>query len=123
MKLLVNISRFIVGVLFIFSGLIKANDPHGLAYKMQEFFEVWSANASLTSFMQWLSNYALPFSIIMITLEMAYEVTAHAISVVVAPMLPLISLSDTLTMDVSINCSSAAEIAVITRMARSAPTG
>ena len=69
MKLLVNISRFIVGVLFIFSGLIKANDPHGLAYKMQEFFEVWSANASLTNFMQWLSNYALPFSIIMITLE------------------------------------------------------
>lgn len=69
MKFLVNISRIIVGVLFIFSGLIKANDPHGLAYKMQEFFEVWSANASLTTFMQGLSTYALPFSIIMITLE------------------------------------------------------
>ncbi|MEO8960572.1 MAG: BT_3928 family protein [Ginsengibacter sp.] len=69
MKFLVNISRIIVGVLFIFSGLIKANDPHGLAYKMQEFFEVWSANASLTTFMQGLSTYALPFSIITITLE------------------------------------------------------
>ena len=74
MKILVNISRFIVGVLFIFSGLIKANDPHGLAYKMQEFFEVWSANASLANFMQWLNNYALAFSIIMITLEIVVGV-------------------------------------------------
>jgi uncharacterized membrane protein YphA (DoxX/SURF4 family) len=69
MKIPVKISRILVGVLFIFSGLVKANDPHGLAYKMQEFFEVWSNNASLTDFMHWLSNYALPFSIIMITLE------------------------------------------------------
>lgn len=69
MKLLVNISRVIVGVLFIFSGLVKANDPHGLSYKMQEFFDVWAQNSSLTSTMHWLSDYALPFSIIMITLE------------------------------------------------------
>ncbi len=69
MKLLVNISRVIVGVLFIFSGLVKANDPLGLSYKMQEFFEVWARNASLTSTMNWLSDFALPFSIIMITLE------------------------------------------------------
>ena len=69
MKLLVNIARIIVGILFIFSGLIKANDPLGLSYKMQEFFDVWSQNASLTSMMHWLSDYALPFSIIMITLE------------------------------------------------------
>src|SRR3982750_2237112 len=41
MKILVNIARIIVGVLFIFSGLVKANDPLGLSYKMQEFFELW----------------------------------------------------------------------------------
>ncbi len=41
MKLAVNIVRFIVGALFIFSGLVKANDPLGLSYKMQEFFELW----------------------------------------------------------------------------------
>src|SRR5476649_283806 len=35
------IIRWFVGLLFIFSGLIKANDPLGLSYKMQEFFEVW----------------------------------------------------------------------------------
>jgi hypothetical protein len=40
MKLLLNLLRIIVGVLFIFSGLVKANDPLGLSYKMEEFFEV-----------------------------------------------------------------------------------
>ena len=41
MKILVTIARIVVGILFIFSGLIKANDPLGLSYKMQEFFEIW----------------------------------------------------------------------------------
>ncbi len=75
MKILVNICRVIVGVLFIFSGLVKAMDPHGLAYKMQEFFEVWATSVpSLASFMHWLSDYALPFAIIMITLEIVVGV-------------------------------------------------
>lgn len=38
MKLLVNVSRIIVGVLFIFSGFIKLNDPVGFSYKLQEYF-------------------------------------------------------------------------------------
>jgi len=74
MKILVNICRVIVGVLFIFSGLVKAMDPKGLAYKMQEFFEVWATNNSLANFMHWLNNYALPFAIIMITLEIVVGV-------------------------------------------------
>jgi uncharacterized membrane protein YphA (DoxX/SURF4 family) len=61
MKTFLNISRIIVGVLFIFSGLVKANDPLGLSYKMQEFFEIWN--------MHWLNNYTLAFSILMITFE------------------------------------------------------
>ncbi|MBA3673740.1 MAG: DoxX family protein [Chitinophagaceae bacterium] len=70
MKTIVNISRIIVGVLFIFSGLIKANDPLGLSYKMQEFFEVWGKSfPSLHSLMLFLNDYALTFSIITITLE------------------------------------------------------
>jgi uncharacterized membrane protein YphA (DoxX/SURF4 family) len=61
MKPLVNFSRIFVGVLFIFSGLIKANDPLGLSYKMQEFFEVWNFH--------WLDHYTLAFSVIMIVFE------------------------------------------------------
>ncbi len=49
MKAAVNIARIIVGILFIFSGLVKANDPLGLSYKMQEFFELWG----MTKFNSW----------------------------------------------------------------------
>ncbi len=70
MRIIVNISRIIVGVLFIFSGLIKANDPLGLSYKMQEFFEVWGNSfPSLHSTMVFLNDYALAFSVITITFE------------------------------------------------------
>jgi len=61
MKLLLLISRFLVGLLFIFSGLIKANDPLGLSYKMQEFFEVWGWHA--------LNPFTLALSILIISLE------------------------------------------------------
>jgi uncharacterized membrane protein YphA (DoxX/SURF4 family) len=70
MRIIVNISRIIVGLLFIFSGLIKANDPLGLTYKMQEFFEVWGNSfPSLHGLMIFLNDYALAFSVITITLE------------------------------------------------------
>ncbi|MBX2935372.1 MAG: DoxX family protein [Ferruginibacter sp.] len=69
MKLVVNISRILVGLLFIFSGLVKAIDPLGLAYKMQEFFEAWSAGGFMPGLMGMLNGQALLFSIVMITLE------------------------------------------------------
>ncbi len=39
MKVLLTIIRWLTGLLFIFSGLVKANDPLGLSYKMQEFLK------------------------------------------------------------------------------------
>lgn len=53
--------RWIVGLLFIFSGLIKANDPLGLSYKMQEFFEAWG--------MYSFNDYTLVLSLIMNVFE------------------------------------------------------
>lgn len=50
MKILVNIIRVFVGLLFIFSGLVKANDPLGTAYKMEEYFEVWNRDLASGSF-------------------------------------------------------------------------
>jgi hypothetical protein len=61
MQAFLKILRWSVGLLFIFSGLIKANDPLGLSYKMQEFFEVWG--------MTFLNDYTLALSLIMNTLE------------------------------------------------------
>lgn len=63
MKILINLVRIIVGLLFIFSGLVKAIDPLGLSYKMQEFFELWG----MTQFNQhtlWLSVVMIAFEII-----------------------------------------------------------
>lgn len=34
-----NVSRVLVGGLFIVSGLVKANDPIGFSYKLEEYFE------------------------------------------------------------------------------------
>jgi len=61
MKILITISRILVGLLFIFSGLIKANDPHGLSYKMQEFFELWG--------MEKFNSWTLVFSVLMNAFE------------------------------------------------------
>ena len=55
------IIRWIVGILFIFSGLIKANDPLGLSYKMQEFFDAWHIT--------YLNDYTLSLSLVMNVFE------------------------------------------------------
>ena len=60
-KTLLTIIRWVVGLLFIFSGLIKANDPLGLSYKMQEFFEAWG--------MQSFNDFTLTLSLIMNVFE------------------------------------------------------
>ncbi len=44
MKLLTNFSRIFVGGLFIFSGFIKANDPMGFGFKLEEYFEVFGTD-------------------------------------------------------------------------------
>lgn len=60
-KIALNFSRWFVGVLFIFSGLIKANDPLGFGYKLQEYFEVFHLN--------FLSNWATGIAILLCVLE------------------------------------------------------
>lgn len=41
-KPIITICRIIVGTIFVLSGLIKANDPYGTGYKLEEYFEVFS---------------------------------------------------------------------------------
>lgn len=61
MKVIVTICRWLVGLLFVFSGLVKANDPLGLSFKMLEFFEKWE--------MHFFDNYSLAFAIIINIIE------------------------------------------------------
>ena len=78
MRFIVRAVQIFVGVLFIISGLVKANDPLGLSYKMQEFFELWNSDLSRTSsflktplisLFDFLHGQSLALSVFMITLE------------------------------------------------------
>jgi len=63
MKYLVTISRLFVGLLFIFSGLIKINDPVGFSFKLEEYF-------GPTVFdIDFLLPYVLPMAIFIVVLE------------------------------------------------------
>ena len=68
MKILVNLSRIFVGVLFIISGLIKLNDPLGFSYKLAEYFGQDVLNLTF------LEPYALIISILVVVFEVVLGV-------------------------------------------------
>jgi len=64
--------RIFVGVVFIFSGLIKVNDPIGTAIKLKEYFDVFSSD--FASFFQYLVPVALILSVLFVVLEVVLGV-------------------------------------------------
>ncbi len=58
MRILLLVSRLIVGSLFIVSGLIKANDPLGFSYKLEEYFAESALN------MPFLEPFALTLAVL-----------------------------------------------------------
>lgn len=63
MKLLVGFCRVFVGLLFIFSGLVKLNDPVGFSFKLDEYF-----SAAVLG-LEFLQPFALPLAIFLVILE------------------------------------------------------
>ncbi|PVW16401.1 BT_3928 family protein [Marixanthomonas spongiae] len=63
MKILVSISRVLVGILFIFSGLVKLNDPIGFSFKLQDYFAPEVLN------LEFLVPYALLIAIFVVIFE------------------------------------------------------
>ena len=63
MNILTQICRLLVSVTFIFSGFVKLVDPLGSAYKFEEYFGADVLN------LEFLSPYALQFSILLILAE------------------------------------------------------
>ena len=45
MKILTNIARVLIALVFIISGLLKANDPSGFGFKLHDYFEVFNLSA------------------------------------------------------------------------------
>ena len=68
MKYIVNLSRFFVGVLFIFSGFIKLDDPIGFSYKLEEYFSAEVLN------LPFLEPYALGISVFVVVFEVVLGV-------------------------------------------------
>jgi uncharacterized membrane protein YphA (DoxX/SURF4 family) len=67
MKIADSIIRTFVGALFIFSGLVKLNDPMGTAIKMEEYFEVFSTD--IWSMFHHLVAFAMPIGLFVVILE------------------------------------------------------
>ena len=67
-----KIVKFIVGGLFIFSGLVKLNDPRGTEIKMEEYFEVFSTDFG--HFFEYLIPIALPIALFLVILEIVLGV-------------------------------------------------
>lgn len=63
MKFITQLSRLLVGLLFIFSGLIKLNDPLGFSYKLDEYFAPDVLN------IPFLQPWALEMSVFIVILE------------------------------------------------------
>ncbi|PZD78039.1 BT_3928 family protein [Mesonia sp. K7] len=63
MNVLVNFARVFVGILFIFSGFVKLNDPLGFSYKLQEYFSPGVLD------IPFLVPYALGLAIILVIAE------------------------------------------------------
>jgi hypothetical protein len=61
MKLLKLISRIIIGLVFIFSGIVKAIDPLGFAYKFHDYFQAFNVG--------FLNRLSLPLAILFCTAE------------------------------------------------------
>ncbi|MCT4624266.1 MAG: DoxX family protein, partial [Schleiferiaceae bacterium] len=63
MKFITQISRVFVGVLFIFSGMIKLNDPLGFSFKLEEYFSAAVLN------IPFLEPLALEMAVFVVILE------------------------------------------------------
>jgi uncharacterized membrane protein YphA (DoxX/SURF4 family) len=75
MKLLVQLCRFVVGGVFVFSGLIKLNDPVGTQIKLEEYFDVFAQDfVALAPFWEALIPLALPLSVALCSLEVVLGV-------------------------------------------------
>ena len=62
-RFLIPVVQFLVGGLFIFSGLVKMNDPVGFSFKLEEYFSEGVLN------LPFLEPLALPLAILLVITE------------------------------------------------------
>ncbi|OGX81833.1 DoxX family protein [Hymenobacter glacialis] len=67
LRTITRVSWFLLGALFVFSGLIKLNDPVGTAIKLEEYFEVFAVDFG--SFFLYFKGIARTLSILLSSME------------------------------------------------------
>jgi hypothetical protein len=74
MKVFLRILAMLVGAFFIFSGFVKAVDPIGFSYKLEEYFEVFAETTVsvgwFSALMTWFKGLSLFLSVFIVVLEM-----------------------------------------------------
>lgn len=68
MKVVEKICRLLLGVVFVFSGLVKLNDPHGTQYKIEDYFAACSLRID--------ENLALILAVALALLELGIGIAA-----------------------------------------------
>ncbi len=68
-NILITFLQDFIGCFFIFSGFVKAVDPLGTSYKMEEYFEAFGAEG-LRPLWEYIGHFSTFFSIVMIASEL-----------------------------------------------------
>lgn len=71
-KPLLYVARLLVGGLFIFSGLIKVNDPVGTSIKLEEYFDVFATD--IAPFFAYFKSISLTIAVVIVVMEVALGV-------------------------------------------------
>jgi uncharacterized membrane protein YphA (DoxX/SURF4 family)/peroxiredoxin len=89
MLLFAYVARVLVGGLFIVSGLIKANDPKGFAYKLEEYFEDGALAYRIKEWFNWETftlEYLIDHALLLSVLICIFEIVLGALVLLGAKM-------------------------------------
>jgi len=89
MLLFAYVARVLVGGLFIVSGLIKANDPKGFAYKLEEYFEDGALAYRIKEWFNWETftlEYLIEHALLLSVLICIFEIVVGALVILGAKM-------------------------------------
>lgn len=89
----VNACRCVLATVFIFSGFVKANDPSGTAYKLQDYLEAWGLLERIPQFVPYTGAMAIGISEFTLGVYLLFGIHRKATStlllIVMAFMTPL----------------------------------